>query len=139
MAWAIRCNAFTVLMYHVRMSVEQLVEVREALDGVHKRLLDATRADWETLRGPIAGPGQFLELLMADPFFAWLRPMSRLMADIDEATDADEPPTPEQVDLFVKRVQELLTHERYLHYLQISADLVIDHAALRRALSKIGV
>jgi hypothetical protein len=121
------------------MSLEQLGEVREALDGVHRRLLDATRADWETLRGPIAGPGQFLELLMGDPFFAWLRPMSRLMADIDEATDEEEPPTPEQIDLYVKRVQELLTHERYLHYLQISPDLVIDHAALRRALVKIGV
>jgi hypothetical protein len=116
--------------------IERLTQVREAMDQVHRRLLDAARLDWETLRGPIGGPGAFLELLMSDPFFAWLRPMTRLMADIDEATDGEEPIDQKQIDLFRARVEAILLDERYLHYLQISPDLVMDHAALRRALGQ---
>lgn len=118
---------------------ERLVEVREAMDAVHKQLLDSSRADFEALHGPIAGPGQFLELLMGHVFFDWLRPMSRLMAEMDEAMDEaeDEALDAATVEAFRRRLESLLLDERYLHYLQINADLVMDHAALRRALGRL--
>jgi hypothetical protein len=111
--------------------------VREAMDAVHKQMLDASRADFELLNGPIAGPGQFLELLMGHPFFAWLRPMSGLMAEIDEAMDEPETLDALRVKGFRERLEAILLEPRYLHYLQISPDLVMDHAALRRALSRL--
>jgi len=105
------------------------------MDPIHKRLLEAARADYETVRGPIGGPARFLELLTNDPFFAWLRPMTRLMVEIDEALDEPEALDPPRVDAFRARLETLLLDPRYLHYLQLSPDLVIDHAALRRALA----
>jgi hypothetical protein len=116
---------------------DPLREAREAMDSVHKGLLDAARADWESKRGPIAGPGQFLELLMNDPFFAWTRALSGLMAEIDEAIDAGEELGAERLASFRARAESILLDARYVQYLQNSADLVVEHAALRRALQRL--
>ena len=40
---------------------------------------------WREARPPgIPGPGEFLQLVINDPWFAWLRPITSLIADIDE-------------------------------------------------------
>ena len=117
--------------------IDSLREVRETMDAVHKRMLDASRADYETLNGRIPGPGLFLELLMNDTFFAWLRPMSGLMAEIDEALDDPEGLDAERIARFRGRLESILLDQRYLHYLQTSPELVMDHAALRRALGRL--
>jgi hypothetical protein len=116
---------------------QRLKDVREALEVVHRRLIEAARADWERQHGPVGGAGRMLDLLMNDPFFAWLRPMSKLMAEIDEALEA-ESIEPARKVTFRARLEVLLLDERYLGYLQTQVDLVIEHAALRRALERLG-
>jgi hypothetical protein len=62
---------------------------------LHKTLLDAAKVDYEAKNGAINGANQYLQLVIDDPHFAWLRKMSALIALIDEATSlrraANEP------------------------------------------------
>jgi hypothetical protein len=63
--------------------------------------------------------------------------MSGLMAEIDEAMDEPETLDRACIEVFRDRLEAFLLEPRYLHYLQTSPDLVMDHAALRRALAKL--
>ena len=54
------------------------------------------------LPGAIRSPNQFLQLLITDPWFAWLQPLSQLLVSMDEALDAKEPLTATGVDAAVK-------------------------------------
>jgi hypothetical protein len=67
---------------------QQLIEIRNGLLGLHKALLDSERSLYEKVHGPIASPGAFLQLLLSDPWFGWLKPMTALMVEIDETLAA---------------------------------------------------
>lgn len=67
-----------------------LAEVRRALLRLHKSLIDSERAVFERERGSLTST-EFLAALLDDPFFQWLRPFSRLLADMDEAIFSREP------------------------------------------------
>jgi len=54
-------------------------------DEEGKLLLDRERASYEKTNGPISGPGPFLGLVMGDAHFAWLKQISTLVVEIDEA------------------------------------------------------
>ena len=62
----------------------------QALTGLHRSLIQHARRDYERDHGPISSPAQFLRLLTNDRFFAWLRPLSELIVNIDEAGEFDE-------------------------------------------------
>ncbi len=70
---------------------EKLVGVRQTLLALHKALLDSERTSYEILHGPIASPGVFLQLLINDARFAWLRPVTTLLVQIDELLAAKKP------------------------------------------------
>jgi hypothetical protein len=70
----------------------RLSEIREKLLTLHKALLDSERTSYELIHGPIASPGAFLQLLINDPRFAWLRPVTTLIVQIDETLAAKNPP-----------------------------------------------
>lgn len=55
-----------------------------ALLELHRELLVVERAVYEAANGPIGGPGAFLQLLTGDPAFAWLRPLSMLIIELDD-------------------------------------------------------
>ncbi len=57
------------------------------LRQLHSMLLDAVKADYEKLNGATKGPFHMFQLVTNDPFFQWLRPLSGMMASIDELTD----------------------------------------------------
>ena len=71
---------------------DKLREVRETLLILHKALLDSERTAYEIVHGPIASPGAFLQLLINDDRFAWLRPVTTLLVQIDETLAAKKPP-----------------------------------------------
>ncbi len=64
-----------------------------ALLAVHKELLERARAEYERANGRQT-PAQLWSLLIGDPFFAWLRPLSGAVARLDEllATETDRAP-----------------------------------------------
>src|SRR6476646_2043667 len=82
-------------------------ELRTNRFALHKARIDSERTEYEQAFGPVGAPANFLRLLLNDPWFAWLRPLSGLMAAVDEAMDGKEP-------LTAARAQELLGQAREL-------------------------
>jgi hypothetical protein len=72
---------------------ERLKELRDTVLALHKAILDSERTAYELVHGPVASPGAFLQLLINDSWFAWLKPVTTLIVQIDEALAAKNPPT----------------------------------------------
>ncbi len=72
--------------------LERLERVRMDLLRVHRALLEAERARYEKVRGRIANNSAFLQLVINDPWFDWLRPMAQLVLLIDERTSDKKQP-----------------------------------------------
>jgi hypothetical protein len=71
---------------------QRLAALRETLLTLHKALLDSERTSYEIAHGPIASPGAFLQLVINDAWFSWLRPVTGLIVQIDETIAAKKPP-----------------------------------------------
>jgi hypothetical protein len=119
-----------------RAAVVRLRDVRHSLLRLHKALLDDERAAFERVRGRIESSGEFLQLVLHDECFAWLRPLSELVVQIDERLDADEPLTESEARELMKMVHALVkaTGEenfarKYRDALQRNPDVVLAHAA----------
>ncbi|HET6762347.1 MAG TPA: hypothetical protein VFH27_01715 [Longimicrobiaceae bacterium] len=69
---------------------DHLKAVRLGLFRLHKALIDSERAVFEGLHGPQSN-GQFLQALIGDDFFAWLRPFTGVIVRMDEALATREP------------------------------------------------
>jgi hypothetical protein len=110
-----------------------LREVSRALLPLHRRFIDLTKDDYTFAVGPVGTPAQLLELVRSDPFFAWLRPVTALIVDIDEMARTDFEPA--DATGIAARVEELFGQEKYLALLQRDTDVAIGHAALRKALT----
>jgi hypothetical protein len=86
---------------------QRLVEVRRGLMRLHKALIDAERAEWERSRGPVTN-ARLLQALIEDPFFAWLRPFSGLIVEIDEALAGEQAVSEAGARAFVEQARELV-------------------------------
>src|SRR5581483_2946287 len=113
----------------------RLDEVNLALRALHKLLIGTVRAEYERQHGPIPGPGALLRLLMEDPFFSWLRPMSQAMVEMDELAEKEAPPEPIRMAGLRERIEGMIATDRYLSLLQSSPEIVMAHTELRQALS----
>ena len=82
--------------------------IRQHLLDLHKLLLDAERAEYERALGAATSPTVLLQLLMADPRFAWLRHVSRLIVALDEALSIRRPAPPETLWKLLRQSRELL-------------------------------
>ena len=79
----------------VRASAEDLARLdvaRSDLLRLHRALLAVERLRYEKARGRIANNSAFLQLVIADPWFDWLRPMAQLVLMIDERTSDKKSP-----------------------------------------------
>jgi len=116
-------------------ALKQLRDVRKGLLRLHKTLLDAERVHYERVNGRIEGGGILLQLLIHDPWFGWLRPLSELVVQIDERLDADEPTRVSQAKALIDQAKSLLRpseggdvfQENYHAALQQTPDVVIAH------------
>jgi hypothetical protein len=116
-----------------------------ALRELHRALMERARRDYEREHQVALSPAEQLRLLTADPFFAWLRELSELMADIDLVRDAEPPVLAETAPAVRSAVEHLLTPpnppesggafaQRYWPYLQDDPHVAMAHADLKRAL-----
>jgi hypothetical protein len=123
---------------HARAHLDDL---SRALLRLHKALLDDERVSYERVHGRIPSNGAYLQLVMGDAWFAWLRPLSQLMAKLDELGEesSDGPDTA----TLVASIRTLLTPteegegfgKQYHDALQREPDVVLAHAAVRTLLS----
>lgn len=117
------------------MAVARLRAVRLGLLHLHKMLLDAERERYVRERGPIDGPGHALKLVLNDPFFAWLRPLSSFVVQIDERLADNAPLAQTEAGALMDQARALLQgdggglsfHERYHHALQTLPEVVVAH------------
>lgn len=118
-------------------ALQPLLRVRMGLLRLHKSLVDAERRAYETERGSVSG-GQLLQALIQDPFFAWLRPYSTLLVQIDEARAAEEPLSSADARIFIQQVRELAESPDELRFHEIrrrDPDVRTAHDELVRSLA----
>ena len=121
---------------------EKLKAIRLKLLGLHKLLLDRERAIYEKEHGAVQSPGQFLQIVIENEQFEWLRRLSGLIVQMDEMLGRRSKATDEDVDAVQNEVGELLivTEEgndfqrRYYGAIQDSPDVVIAHCRIERLL-----
>ena len=100
---------------------QRLTELREAMLPLHKALLEFDRIGYEATFGKIQSPYQFLKLVMDDPWFAWLAPMTQLITAME-------------------RIKTLLVateggegfSRHYDEALQRNPDVILAHAAVAK-------
>jgi hypothetical protein len=68
----------------------RLTALATALRHFHSALLDTAKSDYEFSEGRIDGPFALYSLVMNHPRFQWLRPLSGLMATLDEVIDSKD-------------------------------------------------
>jgi hypothetical protein len=87
---------------------DRLTTLRNGLLRWHKSLLDAERAAYERDVARIANAGQYLQLVLADPWFAWLREVSQFIVIVDETLAQKEPATRADADRLLNQARDLL-------------------------------
>jgi hypothetical protein len=125
-----------------------LDNLSQALLHLHKALLDDERVSYERVHGRIPSNGAFLQLVLGDAWFAWLRPLSQLMVRLDELVEEGEASSRAEIMDLLTSARTLLTPteegeefgRQYHDALQRGPDVVLAHAAvtalLRQSLSK---
>jgi hypothetical protein len=118
----------------------KLNDARLGLLALHKALLDYEKIRYERTHGRLETSGQFLQLAINDPHFAWLRPISELVVQIDQLLASDEPGAEVDADTVMTQAKTLLRadenggdfQKRYYQALQDSPDVVMAHAQWKR-------
>lgn len=117
-----------------------LTEVRLPLLDLHKSLVETERRDYERTHGRLEN-AEFLKVLMQEPQFAWLKPLTAFIVQIDEALE-DEAADAQTMQRLMGELRSLLTpdprgsafQKRYGDILQRSPDVVVEHGRTLRAL-----
>lgn len=122
---------------------ETLKKSRDILLKLHKTMLDLERELHEGIHGPL-NSGEFLNLLLEDEDFAWLRKFSTLIVEIDEMFGSKEDVTPGMLDANLNKVRELVNmsepdeyfRAKYQFAIQCDPDAAGLHSQLRTLLGK---
>ena len=126
------------------LAAARLRALRTVVLALHKAVLDAERTRYEALHGAMGSPQQVLRLVMADPFFAWLRPLSDFVIQADiRLSDRNNPLKAGDVDPFVSHLRALVQNDatsdqfalEYRRVLQSVPEAVVLHGQLVALLS----
>ena len=123
----------------------RLGDMRMRLLNLHKVLIDDAKAAYEMDRGRVGSNASLLQLVINDPWFAWLHPLSELVVRIDEALRADVAATEADGAVLLEQVTRLLSPElgpdefaqRYYEALQRQPAVIVAHAEVRRILKQL--
>src|SRR5688572_20416283 len=113
----------------------KLKELSKAFLRLHKLLLDGAKAEYEAKNGRIPGVNQYLQLVLDDAHFAWLRKISALIALIDEAVSVRRPASETEAQALFFEAKLLLNFEdadtgfndKFQTALQRNADAVLSY------------
>jgi len=120
-----------------------LIDLRNNLLRLHKTLLDSEKRTYERVHGKIPTPGAFLQLLLNDPWFAWLRPVTTLVVEIDEILAGKEAATEDTAQQLFVQARNLITSteegnglgKAYFDALQRNPDVAVLHGEVMKVFS----
>ena len=124
----------------------RLKTMRDGMLRLHKSLLELERAAYERDVAPITSTGQYLNLVMDDPAFQWLRELSAFIVLVDEALAQKAPPiTEEDAERLVAQARGLLSPapqgigfaRRYFELMQREAAAVLAHRDMLQVMNGI--
>ncbi|HMC57579.1 MAG TPA: hypothetical protein VKJ01_00170 [Candidatus Solibacter sp.] len=128
-------------------TTQRLNDLRNGLLRLHKLLLDSERAAYERDVERITTTGQFLNLVLNDPWFNWLRDLSQFIVLVDETVDSKEAPvTPEDANRLIARARELVLPSeegtgfarRYFEAMQRDPGVVLAHRDMVQVFAGLG-
>jgi hypothetical protein len=122
---------------------QTLTDVRYGLLGLHKALIVAEQLTFERVYGRIDSTGQLLQLVMNDPWFTWLHPLSNIVVRIDELLDGTEELLTEDVASLLAEVRAMVRpselgdgfERSYYEALQRAPDVVMAHCEMKKLLA----
>ena len=131
----------TIQMIPERSYRTQLRAMSRALQDVHRGLIDFSRERYELVNGVVRSRTGLLGLLLSDDAFAWLRPLSRLIVEIDELAARDVAPTEAETEEMRARVEAVTASSddpdafgsRYIALLASEPRVAMNHGELRAA------
>lgn len=114
---------------------QKLKQLSQAFLRLHKTMLESAKIEYEAENGAIANSTQYLQLVLDDPHFAWLRKMSSIIALIDEATSRMRPANATDAQALINEAKILLNFEdadedfndKFQTALQTNSDAVLNH------------
>lgn len=120
-----------------------LKDARFQLLQLHKLLVDNERAAFEKINGQMTS-GQFLNFLINEKDFDWLKRFSDLIVEIDEMFDLDDGASAEMIEtqfLKMKNLVELNSADdefksKYTSVLQNNSEIDAKHRQLSRFLEE---
>ncbi len=120
------------------MAAPGLADVRNAMLDVHRELLQHQRVDVERIYGRMSA-GDLLQATVSDLRFAWLRPLSELVTEIDAlVADAERRDDTDARERLLARARELVAPPRpetafgtrYIDALQREPGVGVAHGRL---------
>jgi hypothetical protein len=124
---------------------QTLLDIRRGLLGLHKALIVAEQVTYERINGRIDSTGKLLQLVLNDPWFTWLHPLSQMVVRIDELLEDDDALTDVELAHFLTEVRALIRpseegdgfERSYYEALQREPDVIFAHVEVKRLLTKI--
>lgn len=108
--------------------VDTLRYARNLLLSLHKSLLDFERESYERLHGRLSA-GQFLNVILEDANFAWLRKFSMLIVEIDEMFDLRDGVSDELVSSNLDKIRDLVEMKDADEYFRAKYRYALDNDA----------
>lgn len=122
---------------------QTLMGVRYGLLGLHKALIVAEQLTFERIYGRVDSTGQLLQLVMNDPWFTWLHPLSNMVVRIDEMLEDEDNLTIDEVAILLSEVRGMIRpsemgdgfERSYYEALQRAPDVVMAHCEMKKLLT----
>ncbi len=123
--------------------LQRLRQLRSPLLLLHKALLDSERITYEQLYGRVQSTNEFFQLVIGHEWFAWLRPISQLIVQIDEFLSAKEPVALVDARSLLTQTGQLLapvatgtpSEQRYYQAIQRDPSIALMHAEVTTLLA----
>ncbi|HEU4582667.1 MAG TPA: hypothetical protein VFS67_30630 [Polyangiaceae bacterium] len=125
------------------MTAGALQDLASELKVLHKALLSEGRRAFEAEHGPVGGALHLLHLLVHEPAFAWLRPLSELMADLDSLLALESSPNSDEQGDLRAELEELLSPANsglwaaLTAFIQSAPDVAGAYARVRQILASL--
>lgn len=124
----------------------RLKSLRDGLLHLHKSLLELVRSAYERDVAKITSTGQYLNLVLDDPAFLWLRELSAFIVMIDEALAQKKPPLAEEdAERLIVQARALLSPSEdgigfargYFEIMQRDAAAVLAHRDMLKVMNSL--